>query len=133
MGKIVVDTYAMIAFFYDEDGAKTVEDALCAAKKRGGRVLICAVNYGEVFYAVMKKSGNDAALKVRDMMDGMPLTIIPADRELSLLAGSIKAKKKMSYADCFCAALAMVHEVAVLTGDKEFREVEGEIAVKWIK
>jgi predicted nucleic acid-binding protein len=39
----------------------------------------------------------------------------------------------MSYADCFAAALARVNNSELITGDPEFREVEKEIKVVWLK
>jgi predicted nucleic acid-binding protein len=38
----------------------------------------------------------------------------------------------MSYADCFAAALAKLRKAELVTGDKEFRQIEGEIKVSWV-
>jgi len=35
----------------------------------------------------------------------------------------------MSYADCFAAALAKQRRVELVTGDKEFKQVEKEIRI----
>ncbi|MBI2339278.1 MAG: PIN domain-containing protein [Deltaproteobacteria bacterium] len=35
----------------------------------------------------------------------------------------------MSYADCFAAALAKMKKAELITGDKEFKEVEGDIKI----
>ena len=47
-------------------------------------------------------------------------------------AAELKAKKKMSYADCFAAALAKLRKAELVTGDKEFRQVAGEVKILWI-
>ena len=39
---------------------------------------------------------------------------------------------RMSYADCFAAALAKLRKAELVTGDKEFKQVEGEVKVLWI-
>jgi predicted nucleic acid-binding protein len=39
----------------------------------------------------------------------------------------------MSFADCFAAALAKQKKALLLTGDPEFRQVEQEIAIDWLK
>ncbi len=49
-----------------------------------------------------------------------------------LLAAQIKATKKMSYADCFTVALAVLEGAAILTGDAEFKEVERKIKILWV-
>jgi len=38
----------------------------------------------------------------------------------------------MSYVDCFAAALAKARKAELVTGDKEFRQAEGEIKILWI-
>jgi uncharacterized protein len=63
---------------------------------------------------------------------GLPIDIVPADQELSELAGELKVTKKMSLADCFAAALAKREKAEVYTGDPEFKVMEREIKVVWL-
>ncbi|HDQ25551.1 MAG TPA: PIN domain-containing protein [bacterium] len=67
-----------------------------------------------------------------EIIDTLPVEIIPADRALSGRAAIFKSGKKMSYADCFAAAAALMNKATLITGDKEFGEVEGEINIEWI-
>ena len=39
----------------------------------------------------------------------------------------------MSYADSFAAALAKENRAELLTRDKEFEQVEGEIKIAWLR
>lgn len=48
-------------------------------------------------------------------------------------AAVFKATKKMSYADCFAAALAKLRKAELVTGDKEFKQVQEEVRVAWIE
>ncbi|MBN2754859.1 MAG: type II toxin-antitoxin system VapC family toxin [Candidatus Goldbacteria bacterium] len=132
MEKIVLDTYAVMAFFFNEKGADKVERIMKDAVKKGNVLMMSSVNCGEFFYAVTKKAGAKTALKALDMIDSIPVHIQDAGRDLAVLAGSIKAENKMSYADCFAAALAMIHKAPVVTGDKEFKQVEKEIKIIWV-
>jgi len=132
MEKIVLDTHAAAAFFLREKGADTVEKILVGAREAGSSILMCAVNYGELFYAIRRKAGMNAAIAVRDSLDMLPLDIIDAGRDLSLLAAGLKADRKMSYADCFAAATAMIYKATLVTGDREFKEVEKDIKILWI-
>ncbi len=52
--------------------------------------------------------------------------------QLAREAARFKAAHKISYADCFAAALAKLHKGEVITGDKEFKTVEGEIKIAWL-
>jgi predicted nucleic acid-binding protein len=71
-------------------------------------------------------------LRVRARLLCLPLNIVPADQELSELAGELKAVKKMSLADGFAAALAKREKAEIYTGDSEFKTVEREIKVVWL-
>ena len=66
------------------------------------------------------------------IIDTFPVDIIDVDKDLARVAGKYKASKKMSYADCMAAALAKIHRAELITGDREFKEVEKEIKICWI-
>jgi len=51
---------------------------------------------------------------------------------LTKAAAELKSKYKMSYADCFAAALTKLRGGQLVTGDKEFKQVEREIEIYWI-
>jgi predicted nucleic acid-binding protein len=38
----------------------------------------------------------------------------------------------MSYADCFAAALAKLRTAELVTGDKEFRQMEEDVRILWL-
>jgi len=40
---------------------------------------------------------------------------------------------KMSYPDCSAAALAKKKKCELVTGDNEFKQVEKEVKIRWIK
>ena len=132
MEKIVLDTHAAAAFFLREPGADAVEHILKEAHKKEIPLLMCAVNYGELFYAIQRKAGIQAAIKVRNDLDLLQVNVVDAGKELSMLAAGLKVDRKMSYADCFVAATAMAYKAVIVTGDKEFKEVEKEIKIIWI-
>jgi hypothetical protein len=54
--------------------------------------------------------------------------------ELVRQAAVFKATKKMSYADCFAAALAKTKNAELVTGDPEFKVTEGELRkIRWLR
>ena len=61
-------------------------------------------------------------------------TIDRIDEELLLAAASLKAKHPISYADSFAAALAMIKNCPLLTGDPEFTSLvkQGIISIQWL-
>jgi predicted nucleic acid-binding protein len=48
-------------------------------------------------------------------------------------AADFKARFKLSLADAFAAALAKENKAELVTGDTEFKPLEGEIKIHWMK
>ena len=94
--------------------------------------MIAAPNWAEVRYIVERKVGLRNGFRCEPGSWALPLNIVPADQELSELAGELKVVKKMSLADCFAAALAKREKAEIYTGDPEFKTVKREIKVVWL-
>jgi uncharacterized protein len=129
---VVLDSFAVLAFLFGEPGYEKVLTVLEKAAETDSNLMIAAPNWAEVRYIVERKVGLSEWLRVRARLLGLPLDIVPADQELSELAGELKAVKKMSLADCFAAALAKREKAEIYTGDPEFKTVEKEIKVIWL-
>lgn len=133
MATKILDSWALMALFNDEPAADQVEKILEHATAERHKLLMSVVNWGEVYYSVMR--GASAAMaeqKVREIA-AMPLELVGVDLHQAHQAAIYKATKKMSYADCFGAALAKIRNVEFITGDPEFKEVEKEIKIGWLK
>ena len=55
------------------------------------------------------------------------------DRELAEIAASLKAEYDLGLADAFAAALAKNKKAELVTADHEFKSVEKEIKIIWLK
>lgn len=122
----------MLALLRDEPGAQTVEDLLVDPETL---VYMSAVNLGEVVYIVQRAFGEDAGLAVETKASETPkLRIVDATWPRVKQAARLKVDGRLSFADCFCAALAQEKEAIVVTCDREFEnlEREGKIAVLWL-
>ncbi len=128
----VLDSYSLIAYLEGEEGADTMIEIFKAARDSGRSLLLSVVNWGEVYSIALREAGRDRAEEVAHLISTLPIQIIPADLELTKGAAEFKASKKMSYADCFAAALAKLRRVELVTGDEDFRQVEGEVKILWI-
>ena len=67
------------------------------------------------------------------MAKAIRIEIVRADLGLARQAALFKSGKKISYADCFAAALAKLRKAELVTGDQDFRQVEGEVKILWIE
>lgn len=132
MRSSVLDSHAVLAYLLGESGSRSVGILLEKAALARRNALIAAPNWAEIRYQVERKLGETGWEEIRTTLLGLPIEIVPADQKLAEAAGEIKARRRMSLADCFAAALARERKADVYTGDPEFREVEGEIRVVWI-
>ena len=134
MATKVLDSWALMAFFHDEPAAEQVEKLLIKAAEDKLKLLLCVVNWGEIYYSIARAEGEAAAEQKAADLATMAIELVPVDDDLELVreAAKFKATKKMAYADCFAAALAKIRNVEVVTGDPEFKEVEGEVKVAWL-
>ena len=90
------------------------------------------INVGEVWYIVAREaSQTDAERCLRELRE-LGIEIIDADWDMTHIAASFKSRGKMSYADCFAAALAKDRKAHLVTGDPEFKQVEQEVQVLWV-
>jgi ribonuclease VapC len=128
----VLDSYSLIAYLEGEEGADTMIEIFKAGRDSGRSLLLSVVNWGEVYYITLREAGRERAEEVAHLISTLPIQIIPADIELAKGAAEFKASKKMSYADCFAAALAKLRRAELVTGDEDFKQVEGEVKILWI-
>jgi predicted nucleic acid-binding protein len=128
----VLDSYAVLAFLFQEKGHEKVLDLFEKAAQADQPLLIAAPNWAEIRYIVERKVGPARWHEARHKLLGLPLEVIPADQGLAELAGEIKATKKMSLADCFATALASQRKADLYTGDPEFRHIAKDIRIAWL-
>jgi predicted nucleic acid-binding protein len=128
----VLDSYALLAFLYQEKGYKEIGTLIEKALEGDEPLLISSVNWAEIRHVVEQKSGTEAWEKNRFKILSLPIEIVPVDQDLAELAGEIKASNKMLLADCFAAALAKQRKGEIYTGDPEFKALEPEWRVVWL-
>jgi len=135
MATKVLDSWALIAFFEDEPAAEEVEKLLVKAEAGTHKLLLSVVNWGEIYYNTMRKVSQQAAEQKAREIAGLTIELVPVETDMHLVrqAAIYKATKKLSYADAFAAALAKLRNAELVTGDPEFKEVEGEIKIGWLK
>lgn len=129
---VVLDSWALMAFLRKEGGYDKVREMLARAAESGKPCLMTAVNWGEIYYLTLREYGEETTDKVMGEVATFPIHVLDVDQDLARQAAIYKATKKMSYADCFAAALARLKKAELVTGDKEFKEVENEVKILWL-
>ncbi len=128
----VLDSYALLAFFEDEPGADFVRTLIQEALESDDRLLITVVNLGEIWYAIARTNSPEVADRYVREIESMGIEVVEADWRLTRQAAMFKARGNISYADCFAAALAKLEGAELVTGDEEFKGLEGDVQIVWI-
>jgi predicted nucleic acid-binding protein len=127
-----LDTWAVIAYLEDEPSGEQVEELIASAHEEQIPIYMSVVNVGEVWYTLAREvSAEDANASVKSLHD-LRIQFEDADWNLTQEAARFKSRNKMSYADCFAAALAKAKKAELVTGDKEFKPLDGEIKISWL-
>lgn len=124
-----MDSYAILAFFRHEAGWEWVRDALRLAQGGGVELHMSAINVAEVQYCSLRRGRN--ADEVLAVLPSLPLRVASADEYIPRVV-EMKARYPISLADCFAAALALDLDCPIVTGDPEFRKLEGILKIEWL-
>ena len=125
MKNLVFDSFAFIALFKQETGYELVKNLLTEIARNESEGYISAINLGEIYYMISRKSNSKNAEFAIAAVKQMPIHIIEPDIKMCLDAAQIKANYKLSYADAFAASLTIAKKATLITGDKEFDNLAG--------
>lgn len=131
----VLDSWALLAFFKDEPAAGRVEGIIETATTSGEPLLLSAINWAEIYYTMERAGGRAVAESVALEISSLPITVVGVgdDLDLARVAARFKAAHKLSLADAFAAALAKDREAELITGDPEFKALEKEVKIVWLR
>jgi predicted nucleic acid-binding protein len=128
----VLDSWAILSYFNDEPAGEQVEIIIVDARENGIPIFISVVNAAEVWYITARRRSEADADSGIHVLSEFGIHFIEADWNLAKDAGYFKSRNKMSFADCFAAALAKQRKASLVTGDKEFKQVQTEITINWL-
>jgi ribonuclease VapC len=131
--RVVLDASALMTFFDGRPGAATVEELITRAAEGKGELLMCVVNWGEVYYSVWRAKGPGVARKIVADIAQLPIELVDAGFALTKLAAELHADHKLPYADCFAAALALDRKASLATSDADFAKLERRLTLVWTR
>ena len=132
MKNYVADSYCIITYFEKDKGYEKVIELFCKASNSEINLYINLINWGEVYYIILREQGFKMADLFENNFKKLPVEIESPDIALIKTASEYKAFNSLSYADCVAAATAKKYKGVLITGDKEFTQLEKEISVEWI-
>jgi len=132
MKNVLFDSYAILKYYQDEDGAYKVEDLLISSQQGDLKAYISEINLGEIYYMTIRRLGLESARLHLEQFFEMPIQVILPSSDIILSASEIKAEYAISYADCFAVATALKVAASIITGDPEFKKVENLVDIEWL-
>ena len=128
----VLDSWPILEWMNARQPATDHLDALLSDAEQGrARLLMSAINVGEVYYFLRKQQNEILAENWRNASRTLPVTIeVPTGDEI-WDAAMLKSEFPLAHADAFAAALAQKYNCPLVTGDREFRRVD-QLQIDWI-
>jgi PIN domain nuclease of toxin-antitoxin system len=130
---IVLDSHALLSYLEGELGADFVANALGMADQGTLQCLMTIVNWGEVYYSLLRAKGDRRAQEATFVIDQLPVEIVNMDMNLVQRAGRFREEYRIPNGLCFAASLATSLNCPVMTGDQTFKRLEDEVQVLWLK
>ena len=131
MKRIVLDASALMTFSANRPGAEKVEQLIQLAVDGKRELLMCVVNWGEVYYSVWRDQGPGVARHILAQIAQLPIHLVQADVDLARHAAEFKANFNLPYVDGFAAALAAHRKASLATSDKDFARLEKKLDILW--
>ncbi len=132
MKRYALDANALLDFLDAGPGAQRVRAILHETQQQRAAALVSALNWGEVFYLLWQKRGEEKARQTIAALSRLPLEIVPVDLAQAVKAGELKAVHKIPYVDCVAAALAVLQRATLVTSDRDFEKLGRQFPVLWI-
>lgn len=133
MRTYVLDANAVLDFAEAGPGRHRVGRLIEEAVEARVQVFISVLNWGEVFYYLWQKLGEEEAKRILNRLSHLPVQIVPVDLFQALKASEIKVLHKIPYVDCVAAALAEITRSVLVTSDRDFEKIGRRIQVLWLK
>jgi len=128
----VLDANAILNLVDAGPGAPRVKGILQDALNGRSLVAVSVLNWGEAFYYVWQRRGEEKARNTMASLSRLPLDLVPVDLSQALMAGQIEAVHKIPYVDCVAAALAEARQATLVTSDRDFEKLGRRVQVLWI-
>ena len=137
MSLYVLDACALIALLQDETGADIVDNIINSANAEEVEIIMHKANLLEVYYDAYRSRGKDSADLMLLEFSKLPVKVnSEITDDIFKEAGRLKSTYKISFADSFALAQALVSGGELLTSDHhEFNKIETSESIKihWIR
>ena len=128
----MLDASALFVFLQKKPGAVKVAALLKEAVRNRANLVMSAVNYGEVYGALLRAYGQDTAASHMSAVRALPILILDVNQQRAFHAAEVKSTYNLYYVDSFAAALAMEHKATLVTSNSDFRKLGHNFSTLWL-
>jgi len=132
MRAYVLDASALLRYLDRESGFERVATLLKQAAREDVRLLVSAVNWGEVASVLYKAHNASVARETISKLRALPLTITSVNADQAEEAGSFKQDFKTPYADAFAGSLAFREKATLVTADFDFKLASQSMRIEFL-
>ena len=125
MALFTLDTSAIACMMRREPGFETVRDLVDGAPVTDDRILIPFIVPMEVEYVSLREENSEIVDRWLDEIEAWPATIIESNQRWRRLAAHVKSTTRLSLADAWVAALALLEDATLIHKDPEFDPIPG--------
>lgn len=119
---IILDSSALIAFLAKEPRAQAVTSYR-------SRLAIPFIALTELMYFVWRRLGEEEAVAHCTLVTEWNRPILWPDEKILITAARFKAQYSLGLADSFIAAFSRVYQAPLLTKDRDYRRLRGEVTL----
>lgn len=132
MKSYVLDASSLLRFIEGETGAARIEQLLNLAQNGDARLMLSAVNWGEVYYVVARVKGEVQAASYSLKFRILSVDVLEADWRRAESAGLFHERFKLPYADSFAGSLAADENAVLVTADYDFKCATDAIEIEFL-
>jgi predicted nucleic acid-binding protein len=129
----VLDANAVLEYAFQGARAPEVRDLLKKSAKTGGRLLISAVQVGEIHAEVARRRGLAAADETLRRLEDLGFQFEEFNSARATAASRLRLQTGLVFADSAAAALALECNAVLVTGDPDLKRAEGRVKIHWLK
>lgn len=129
----VLDASSVLRYLEGEAGGARVAQILKEAMRGECRVLISAIQWGEVAGKILKSHNRQICNSTLARLSFMGVEVVAASGDSAVGSALIKIQKKVPYADAFAVELtASTQGSILLTGDFDFKPAAHDIKIEFL-
>ncbi len=118
--RFLLDTSALLALRGDEPGADEVEHLLRQVERDKCSLLASFMTRMELLYLITREEGEEAARHALLLLDASGVEWVSCEQEILEAAARLKASGRLSVADSWIGATAIVRSAILIHKDPEF-------------